>query len=70
VEALGLSVRPRARELLLGLVADGSEADAQAALKALTIHRYDARLVAQLREAVEQNGSAQLDALLVRELAR
>jgi hypothetical protein len=69
VEALGLSVRPRARELLLGLVADGGEADAQAALKALTIHRYDERLVAQLREAVEQNGSAQLDRLLVRELA-
>ena len=69
VEALGLSVRPRARELLLSLVADGSEADARTALRALTIHRYDQRLVAQLREAVEQHGSAQLDALLERELA-
>jgi len=68
VEALGLSVRPRARELLLGLVADGGDADARAALRALTIHRYDQRLIAQLREAVEQNGSAQLEALLEREL--
>jgi hypothetical protein len=69
VEALGLSVRPRARELLLGLIVDGSRADAEAALRALTIHRYDERLVAQLREAVAENGAAALVALLERELS-
>lgn len=69
IEALGLSVRPRARELLLQLIVDGSKADAEAAVRVLTIHRYDERLVAQLREAVEENGSRELATLLARELA-
>jgi HEAT repeat protein len=70
IEALGLSVRPRARAILLELVADGSESDAGAALRALSIHRYDPKLVAQLREAVAQHGGASLQALCERELGR
>jgi HEAT repeat protein len=70
IEALGLSVRPRARELLFALIVDGSKADAEAAVRVLTIHRYDERLVAQLREAVEENGSRELATQLARELAR
>jgi hypothetical protein len=50
IEALGLSLRPRARSLLLDLVRDGRPADSEAALAALAIHRYDTRLVEQLRE--------------------
>ncbi|MEY4515132.1 MAG: hypothetical protein RLZZ450_7254 [Pseudomonadota bacterium] len=69
IEALGLSVRPRARELLLGLIVDGSKADAEAAVRILSIHRYDERLVSLLRQAVEDNGSTQLEAQLARELS-
>lgn len=50
VEALGLSLRPRARSLLLELVGSDRTSDAEAALAALAIHRYDARLVAQIGE--------------------
>jgi HEAT repeat protein len=50
IEALGLSLRPLARTLLLELVAGDSAADADAALLALAIHRYDTRLVDELRE--------------------
>lgn len=51
IEALGLSRRPRARELLLSLVRGGRTSDAEAALSALAIHRYDARLLEQLQQA-------------------
>lgn len=50
IEALGLSRRPLARRLLLELVQGERRSDAETALSALAIHRYDARLVAQLRE--------------------
>ena len=48
IDALGLSVRPRARTLLLDLVSGERESDAEAALQALAIHRYDQRLCADL----------------------
>jgi HEAT repeat protein len=50
IEALGLSLRPSARTQLLELVASDRSSDAEAALSALAIHRYDDKLVAQLRE--------------------
>jgi hypothetical protein len=50
IAALGLSLRPKARTLLLELVQSDRSSDAQAALSALAIHRYDTRLAAQLRE--------------------
>lgn len=51
IEALGLSRRPRARELLLGLVREGRTSDAESALSALLIHRYDARLIEEVERA-------------------
>jgi hypothetical protein len=53
--ALGASRRPRARELLLSLVADGSRADALAAIEALSIHRYDPRLTTAVAEAAARD---------------
>jgi hypothetical protein len=50
IAALGLSLRPSARALLLRLVTEDRSSDAQAALSALAIHRYDERLAEQLRE--------------------
>ncbi|MET0388570.1 MAG: hypothetical protein ABW321_21545 [Polyangiales bacterium] len=50
IRALGLSRRPRARDLLITLVSGDRSSDAEAALSALAIHRYDERLTAQLRE--------------------
>jgi hypothetical protein len=58
IDALGLSLRPLARESLLGLLRSGRSSDAEAALAALSIHRYDPRLVEQVREAV--SGSREL----------
>lgn len=57
IEALGLSLRPRARAHLLSLLDGEREADAAAALSALAIHRYDARLVEQLRAATAHSRS-------------
>jgi hypothetical protein len=51
IEALGLSRRARARELLLSIVREGRPSDAEAAVSALAIHRYDTRLLEQLEEA-------------------
>lgn len=51
IEALGLSRRTRARELLLSIVREGRPSDAEVALRALAIHRYDPRLVEQLEQA-------------------
>lgn len=51
IEALGLSRRTPARELLLSIVREGRTSDAEAALSALIIHRYDARLLEQLEQA-------------------
>jgi hypothetical protein len=51
IEALGLSRRSAAREHLLTLVREGNPSDASAALSALAIHQYDARLREQLAEA-------------------
>jgi hypothetical protein len=50
IEALGLSRRPRARALLLELVAGDRTSDAEAALVALSVHRYDRALVERLAE--------------------
>ncbi len=51
IEALGLSLRPTARALLLDLVRDDRTSDALAAIEALAIHRYDPRLAADVRAA-------------------
>jgi hypothetical protein len=59
IEVLGLSLRPSARALLVELVRSGSGSDADAALTALAIHRYDARLVAQLQAATEHSAELQ-----------
>jgi HEAT repeat protein len=56
IEALGLSRRARARELLLSIVRDGRPSDAEAAVSALAIHRYDARLLEQLEDAAAHSG--------------
>jgi hypothetical protein len=50
ISALGLSRRPKARTLLLDLVRGDRTTDAQAALTALAIHRYDTKLAQQVRE--------------------
>jgi hypothetical protein len=50
IAAIGLSLRPKARALLLELVTSDRSSDAQAALSALAIHRYDTRLAEQVRE--------------------
>lgn len=59
IEVLGLSLRPSARALLVELVRSGSPADADAALTALAIHRYDARLLAQLEAATAHSRALQ-----------
>ncbi|MDB4976011.1 MAG: hypothetical protein JWN48_4352 [Myxococcaceae bacterium] len=51
IEALGLSLRPRARTFLLSLLESEHSADAQSALRVLAIHRYDGRLAEQVRKA-------------------
>ena len=51
IEALGLSLRPAARALLIELVAGDRPSDAEAALAALAIHRYDPRLKDDLTRA-------------------
>lgn len=66
IEALGLSVRPRARAALITLIETGTPGDAEAALRALSIHRYDTKLVEQIRDAVDQHGSTSLQALFAR----
>jgi hypothetical protein len=50
IDALSVSLRPRARAILLELLQSGSTSDAEAALSALSIHSYDARLAQQVRE--------------------
>jgi hypothetical protein len=50
IDALSVSLRPRARAILLDLLQSGSTSDAEAALSALSIHSYDARLAQQVRE--------------------
>jgi hypothetical protein len=55
IDALSLSRRPRARAILLDLLASGSATDAEAALAALSIHSYDASLVEQVRQATQHS---------------
>lgn len=55
IEALGLSPCREARALLLDLVGSDRASDARAALRALSIHRYDARLVERLRIATAES---------------
>jgi hypothetical protein len=56
IESLALSLRPAARELLIGLIREDRASGAEAALVALAVHRYDARLVEHLREATAGSG--------------
>lgn len=55
VQALGLSRQPRAREFLLEQVATGSRARSRAAVRALSVHRYDSQLRERVRAAAEQS---------------
>ena len=55
IQAVGLSLRPSARTLLLELVVSERPSDAEAALAALAIHRYDDRLVARVRELTDHS---------------
>lgn len=57
IEALGLSLRPSARAHLLEILRTGRETDAEAALSALSIHRYHDALVSDVREAVAHSRS-------------
>lgn len=59
VQALGLSRQPRAREFLLEQVAEGSRTRARAAVRALSVHRYDTQLHERARAAAQ--ASAQDD---------
>jgi hypothetical protein len=58
--ALALLRLPAATEFLLALVASEPQAIAGAALSALALHRYDARLRERTAAAVAQNGHAAL----------
>ena len=60
LEALGLSRRPRARDHLLRLIAEGDRSDAEASVRALAVHSYDPRLAAAVREAAEANAAFDL----------
>ncbi len=56
IDALALSRRPRARQLLVELIEHGGHADARTAITALSPHGYDARLVEAVRQAAERRG--------------
>ncbi|MET0286449.1 MAG: HEAT repeat domain-containing protein [Polyangiales bacterium] len=60
IDALALSRRASARQRLLDVIEDGSQADARAAIGALAPHGYDARLVASVHEAAERRGDETL----------
>jgi hypothetical protein len=64
LRALGVSRQPRARQHLLGLVAEGGVSDAPAAVRALAVHRYDPRLAAEVRERAAQNPNVDLHAVV------
>jgi hypothetical protein len=64
IEALALSRRAPAREALLALLEEGTQADALAVIAALAPHRYDARLVEGMRAAVQKRGDGVIDAEL------
>lgn len=53
MQALGLSRQARARELLLEQVGEGSRTRARAAVRALSVHRYDRQLAARVRQAAQ-----------------
>jgi hypothetical protein len=53
---------PAATEFLLGLVGSEEQAVAWAAISALALHRYDARLRERTEDAVSRNGRAALRA--------
>jgi HEAT repeat protein len=56
IEALALSRRPGARAILLGLIEDGTQADARTVITALSPHGFDTRLVAAIQEAAQRRG--------------
>ncbi|MBI2395450.1 MAG: hypothetical protein HYV09_38125 [Deltaproteobacteria bacterium] len=62
IEGLGLSPCREARALLLDLVNGDRMSDARAALRALSIHRYDTRLIEQVRAKTTE--SRELSALV------
>jgi HEAT repeat protein len=67
--ALGLLRLAAANDFLLSLVATGAPAVAAAAVGALAIHRYDARLVERVAAAVAENGSSALHAYFEKKFA-
>jgi HEAT repeat protein len=60
IRALGLSRHEAARQYLLGLVAEGSQARAAAAVEALAVHAYDETLRARVQRAADKNPRARL----------
>ncbi|HEV3080932.1 MAG TPA: HEAT repeat domain-containing protein [Gemmataceae bacterium] len=60
--AVSLLRLPAATEFLLGLVGSEEQAVAWAAISALALHRYDARLRERTEDAVSRNGRAALRA--------
>jgi HEAT repeat protein len=60
--AMALLRLPAANDFLIGLVESGSRAAAPAAVNALALHRYDARLKQRTAEAVAKTGQASLQA--------
>lgn len=64
LHALGVSRRPIARDYLLSRVAEGGPSDAPAAVQALGVHAYDARLVEEVRRAAARNAAVDLEEAL------
>jgi HEAT repeat protein len=64
VQALGLSRQPRARGFLLELVRSGSLGRARAAIRALSVHHYDAQLRESVRRALAEGPHDELAELV------
>ena len=62
--AIGLSRSDEAIAYLFSLVESGPEANAYAALTALSLHRHDEALSARVKTAVAARGSRRLDEAL------
>jgi hypothetical protein len=67
--ALGLHRTERALAALLAPIAEGGQADAEAAIAALAVRRYDPGVPARARAAAARNRRARLDAALAETFA-
>jgi len=66
--AIALLRSDEALALLFGVLEDGPEGQAAAALAALALHRHDEKIVARARRAVEERGSRRLHEALEQHL--